>query len=389
MSDKLKKLTGKNPRDFEPVVFDMLNSPDVELFKELVQQDDYLFDFVKNNVAKRISAAINAKNYKTLLEFLKYYSPSYEECVIGGLVSFADEDLTDKMLDLFENGTTEEKTYCAKFFSYIQDPLAITYLKDNAYSEDTFLSSNCASTLAIMGDRDIYNQALEKLKSGDEFEQLNAVKFLSAFGDNDAIENIINTAKSSTMPENIAGELLYLTDVFSILEKNKTNALFILNSIINGLGEILPLAQVFDFRLYEVLEYIKTQQPDSEYAITLINAKEKFNTLTENDEYLFDEQKDTKQEILDIKKLLSDVNIENLSTIAQQELKTDSLFINTAIELVCTTEKARELLKSDNQTVILKSLEYLKSCGNLTGEDKSQALQFVTNENIKSVINAM
>ena len=389
MSDKLKKLTGKNPRDFEPVVFDMLNSPDVELFKELVQQDDYLFDFVKNNVAKRISTAINAKNYKTLLEFLKYYSPSYEECIIGGLVSFADEDLTDKMLDLFENGTTEEKTYCAKFFSYIQDPLAITYLKDNAYSEDTFLSSNCASTLAIMGDRDIYNQALEKLKSGDEFEQLNAVKFLSAFGDNDAIENIINTAKSSTMPENIAGELLYLTDVFSILEKNKTNALFILNSIINGLGEILPLAQVFDFRLYEVLEYIKTQQPDSEYAITLINAKEKFNTLTENDEYLFDEQKDTKQEILDIKKLLSDVNIENLSTIAQQELKTDSLFINTAIELVCTTEKARELLKSDNQTVILKSLEYLKSCGNLTGEDKSQALQFVTNENIKSVINAM
>ena len=389
MSDKLKKLTGKNPRDFEPVVFDMLNNPDVELFKELVQQDDYLFDFVKNNVAKRISAAINAKNYKTLLKFLKYYSPSYEECIIGGLVSFADEDLTDKMLDLFENGTTEEKTYCAKFFSYIQDPLAITYLKDNAYSEDTFLSSNCASTLAIMGDRDIYNQALEKLKSGDEFEQLNAVKFLSAFGDNDAIENIINTAKSSTMPENIAGELLYLTDVFSILEKNKTNALFILNSIINGLGEILPLAQVFDFRLYEVLEYIKTQQPDSEYAITLINAKEKFNTLTENDEYLFDEQKDIKQEILDIKKLLSDVNIENLSTIAQQELKTDSLFINTAIELVCTTEKARELLKSDNQTVILKSLEYLKSCGNLTGEDKSQALQFVTNENIKSVINAM
>ena len=183
--------------------------------------------------------------------------------------------------------------------------------------------------------------------------------------------------------------MLYLTDVFSILEKYKTNALFILNSIINGLGEILPLAQVFDFRLYEVLEYIKTQQPDSEYAITLINAKEKFNTLTENDEYLFDEQKDTKQEILDIKKLLSDVNIENLSTIAQQELKTDSLFINTAIELVCTTEKARELLKSDNQTVILKSLEYLKSCGNLTGEDKSQALQFVTNENIKSVINAM
>ena len=36
-SDRLKKLTGKNPRDFEPVAFDVINKPDIELFKELVE----------------------------------------------------------------------------------------------------------------------------------------------------------------------------------------------------------------------------------------------------------------------------------------------------------------------------------------------------------------
>ena len=29
MSDKLKKLTGKNPKDFEPVAFDVINITDV------------------------------------------------------------------------------------------------------------------------------------------------------------------------------------------------------------------------------------------------------------------------------------------------------------------------------------------------------------------------
>ena len=30
MSDKLKKLTGKNPNDFEPVAYSLINNPDVD-----------------------------------------------------------------------------------------------------------------------------------------------------------------------------------------------------------------------------------------------------------------------------------------------------------------------------------------------------------------------
>ena len=139
MSDNLKKLTGKNPQDFESVAYSLINNSDVELFAELVEKEDFLFDFVKQNVADRLSKVCNETNYLNLLNFLKYYSPSYEEFIISALVRYADEDLTDKMLEIFENGTDDEKTYCAKFFSLIQDPLAIDLLKQIIKENDVIL----------------------------------------------------------------------------------------------------------------------------------------------------------------------------------------------------------------------------------------------------------
>ena len=45
-----------------------------------------------------------------------------------------------------------------------------------------------------------------------------------------------------------------------------------------------------------------------------------FETLTENDEYLFDETKETKQEIHDIKKLLSGIAMSVLYGLIDEEL---------------------------------------------------------------------
>lgn len=388
-SDKLKKLTGKNPRGFEPVAFDVINKPDVELFKELVDSEDFLFDFVKQNVTKRLSKNCNEKNYQNLIDFLKYYSPSYEEFIVSTLANFADEDLTDKMLDLFENGTEDEKAYCAKFFSYIQDPLALDFLRANAFSENNYLSSNCASTLALLKDEEIYNIAQEKLNSNDEFEKLDGVKFLVSYGNKKATNEIIQAMKTSAMPENIAGEIPYLTDLFEIINTNNENGLLVLNQIINGLGEILGLGQVFDFQLYEVLEMLLAKPANSQSAIVLLNAKEKFNTLTENDEYLFDETKDVKQEIFDIKKLLNRVDKNKFSLLIEEELTENSPFVFTAIDFTTSTDNIRNLLNSNNQTLVLKAIETLKARNNLTPQDKETALQVVTDENIKNIINAI
>lgn len=387
MSDKLKKLTGKNPKDFEPVAFDVINIPDVELFKELIDNEDFLFDFIKQNVANRLAKVCNSSNYLNLLQFLKYYSPSYEDVIISNLVKFSDEDLTDKMLAIFEDGTDDEKTYCAKYFSIVQDPLALDFLKENAYSENPSLSANCATALALFGDTESKNEALVKLKSDDEFEKLDGVRFLVSYGDKSVIPAIVDVMKTSSFAENIAGDLLYLTDLFSLYKTNKTDALFVFNSVINGLGEILGLAQIFDFRLYEFIEMLLKEQTDSEIAVVLANAKDKFNTLTENDEYLFDETKDVKQEVMDIKQLLSSFKVNQL--LINAELKSESLFVFTALEFANNESAIRGLLISANQTVVLKALEMLKQMNSLTKEDKNLALSSVTSEDIKSVIVAI
>lgn len=389
MSDKLKKLTGKNPKDFEPVAYELINAPDVELFAELVSQDDFLFDFVKQNVAKRLSKVCNESNYLNLLKFIKYYSPDYEDFIISNLVEYADEDLTDRMLEIFENGSENEKIYCAKFFAYIQDPLALDLLKKNAYSENSYLSGNCASTLAILGDKDSFNSAIKMLDNEDNFKVLAAVRFLIAYGNKEALSDIIKAMKNSSFSENIAGEIPYLYDLLSLYEFNREDCLYTLNLIINGLGEILGLSSVFDFQLYDIFEMLIKNNPDSISAVVVLNAQDKFNTLTENDEYLFDETKDTKQEVLDIKNLLNTINKKELNSLSEKELNENSLFVYTALDFTKNTDKVRKLLTSENQTLVLRALEILKKLGSISDEDRKTAFNSVSNENIKNVIMAI
>jgi len=387
--DLIKKITGKSKPDYEFAAKHLVDCADVEMFKALVEKDDFLFDFVKENVAQRISSAVNEGNYENLLKFLKFYSPSYDEVIVSSLVKYANEDLTDMMLDIFENGTFAEKTYCAKFFTYIQDPLAIELLKKNSYTEDDFLNSNCASALGAMKEESSFKEAVENLNSGDEFEQLKAVKFLCAYGNPAVIPLLIEVMKKSTMSENIASEIPYLADIFTILEENKEGGLLIINNIVNALGEIIQLSSVFDYELYEVFERLMHHADDSETAIVLLNANEKFETLTENDEYLYDEDKNTKKEILDIKKLLSNIHKKELLAYVNNLLREDSPFVYTALDFAQDMFAVRELLKCNNQTIIVKTAEVLKAHNELDDTSRQVALLKITDENIKSIIRAL
>lgn len=389
MTDNLKKLTGKNKNDYEAVAKHLVDDCDVELFKELVDNDDFLFDFVKNNVAQRIENAVNQNNYQNLVEFLKYYSQSYEDVIIGSLVKFADEDLTDLMLDKFENGCDNEKAYAAKYFAKIQDPLAYEFLRLNSYSDNEFLAQNCAMTLGAWHDEKSYDEAIEKLQNSDDFEKLSAVKFLTAYGDKKAVPKLFEAMKNSTMAENIAGEIPYLVPLYELIKSDYENALLAIIYITNALGEILPLSVVFDFELFEVFEDLINNHEDSKMAITLLNAKGKFETLTENDEYLFDEDKNTKNEIFDIKKLLNSAKKKDLEKYVNDELREDSPFVYTALDFATDELAIRELLKSNNQTLILKTAEVLKSLGNFDETARTVALLKVTDINIKAIIRAL
>lgn len=401
-NDIVKKLTGKNPQDFEFAAAHIINDSDIEAFSALVDKSEFLFDFIKENVKKRLANAISAQNYKNLLSFLKIYSHDYEDAIVSNLVKFADEDLTDEMLERLENGGDEEKTYAAKYFSKINDTLALDLLQKYAYSEFDALSLNCAEALAALGDRKVFDEAIAKLKSTDEFEKMSAVRFLVAYKDESALSELFAVIKTSTLKENIASEIPYLKPFLELLETNyKDDAILSVNYILESLGEVVSISQIFDFQLYEVLEKLianQNSEKDSKSATVLLSAKLKFEQLTENDEYIFDEDKVVKEEVYGIKELLQAQSPEFWSEQANlfvNELNENSSFVFAALELVSDLNKAeafenlKVLLGSQNQTIILKTVEVIKSLNKLSEIDKNTVLNKISDENIKLIIQSI
>lgn len=396
-NEYVKKLTGKDPKDFEYAAAHIINNSDTQAFEALIEQSDFLFDFIKRNVEKRLSNAINQNNYKNLLNFLKTYSYDYEDVIVSSLVKFADEDLTDEMLELLENGTNEQKAYSAKYFSKVNDTLSIELLRKYADFDFDPLAQNCAQALGAMKDEESYKSAIEKLSSSDEFEKLSAVRFLISYNDKKALSEVFKAMKKSSMPEHIASEIPYLQDFSELLNTDfKNDTLLALNYVINGLGEIIGLSQVFNFQLFEILESASTS--DSKNSLLLLNAKQKFEQLTENEEYIFDESKDTKEEIYAIKNMLNSKNNDfwtTCKTHCLQELNSQSDFVFFALELVQELNivdslgKLKELLNSENQTLILKTLEVIKHLGKLDEVNKEDALAKVSDSNIKVIIQSL
>lgn len=399
VNDLVKKLTGKNPSEFEFAAAQIVNNSDVETFGALVAQSDFLFDFIKKNVNQRLTNVVNKGNYKNLMSFLTIYSHDYEDFIISSLAKFANEDLTDEMLELLESGTDEQKAYCAKYFSRINDTLALDLLKEYAFAEFDALAINSAEALKAMQDKDSYNLALQKLTSDDEFEQISAVRFLSAYKDENCLSALFEAMKKSSMPENIASEIPYIKSFVELLDTEyKNDTILAVNHIVNGIGEIIMLGQLFDFQLFEVLQKMISMPVNGAIATVLLNAKLKFDQLTENEEYIFDEDKDTKQEVFEIKNLLnheSEAFWTKQKELFTSELNPQSDFIFSALELVQDLkltqafDKLKEFLKSNNQTIILKTIEVIKHLGKLNEIEKHEVLIKISDDNIKAIIQSL
>ena len=388
--DKIKQLTGKNQNEYESVAQEIIDNGDISLFEELVSKDDFLFDFVKSNVAQRLEKACNISNYKNLLKFLNIYSPYYEDFITSTLAQYGNSDITDIMLEKLNSGTLSEKTYAAGYFSYVKDDRALPLLKDYAFSDETSLSENCARALAKLDNNDSFELAINKLKSDDDFEQMTAASFLVAYQDKRALEPLFEAMKHSKMSENIAELIPYLMPLPDMLQTDyNDDAILTFCYIINGLVELVPVSQVIDFRFYEFLERLLKSSPSGASAVALFLAKEKFNMITENEEYLFDEDKNTKNEVNDIKNLLNNANLYPLTSFLYEELYEESDFIFFVLDIVRDEDSLVSLLSGENQTVIIKVMELLKSQNLLKEEYKKIALSKINDENLKIVANAL
>ena len=390
--DLIKKLTGKNPTEYEAVAKSLVDNSDKDLFAKLVKQDDFLFDFIKDNVAKRIQNACNKDNYLHLLDFLEYYSSSYDTMIARVLYSFSGDDLIADMKEFFLNGSDARKAYAVKYFTFVS-PESLTEIvplvRVTAESDFEPLSMNSIELLSILKDEDSKRNALEKLKSDDEFTQFDGVKFLVNYQAKDALTDILTVMKKSSLAENIAAEIPYLLSFEELFEKDAESALLVLCNILNAIPEILPVSAVSNFDLYTVFEKLLDKSLTSSIAVALRLAKDKFEELCSNDEYLFDCDKNTKDDVVAINQLLKKVNVGKLESFFYDELFDGSDFVFFALDYVNEVEELETLLDSENQTLVLKVLTLLKEKGALNQAHKDSALEVVSCQDIRNIIEVL
>ena len=172
--DLIKKLTGKNPAEYEIVAKNLVDNADVSLFEKLVKQDDFLFDFVKLNVSKRIQAVCNENNYQNLLKFFDNYSSSYDSMFAEVLYKFGGIELLPVVKELFLDESDSKKAYAAKFFSLVDKNLIqdiLPLLRETSKSNFEPLAINSIEVLSKLNDEVSKLEALENLDSNDEFIQ--------------------------------------------------------------------------------------------------------------------------------------------------------------------------------------------------------------------------
>ena len=270
-------------------------------------------------------------------------------------------------------------------------------LEDN---DNEALAFNSARALGVMQDDSAYQKAISLLNSDDDFTVLKAVKFLVAFEDKNAVDYLLNAMEKSSMAENIAGEIPYLESLLNLIQTKKEQAISCLDNIISGLGEILPLNQIFNFEMYDVLSFLITdnqQNKNPQAAVVLLAALSKFDMLANNDEYTFDEDKNTKQEVSEIYNLLSKQqeyfwNAQKRLSVQELDINVPAHRISSALRVVSdykikeSVENLKALLNSNNEVIICETVATLKQLDSLAGLDKEKIISKIKDENQKALI---
>lgn len=313
----IKSVTSKDFNRFKDAIQNLINSKNLTLFNELNEKSDFLFPFVKEKIIKNFVNLIQKNNLDVVFEFSKIYSYDFEDLIIKSLLKFADEDLTDEILNLFETGTDEQKAYCAKYFSYIKDPLALELLTKNAYSSFDPLRTNCAIAFGAFG----YEKIIDDMKNiietdDDDFKKLNALQFLISYNNPDLICYIIKKAYSSPFVSNI---ITYLKDTHDLDTLNKylsdNDIARIFSILIENYPENISLDSVIPYEIFNFIKLLSSKERYNQYIENIfIIAKNKFSEFSNNEIYNYDLDQDTKTEIDEILKLLSnfDFKLENL-----------------------------------------------------------------------------
>ena len=402
MEQLVKNLTQKNEDLALKSAAEIINGANVAAFEKLCEKSDFLFDFIKDNVCRRLYNAANKNNYKNIIKFFDIYDETYCEVFAKILKKFADEELVYELLEILKNGNDNQKAYCAKFFELYPFEPAKQYLNKEAFSDFSSLCENSIRALSVINDKEGINEAYEKLNSDDGFEILKGIRFLALYPELSQLDKLVDAAVNSSMPENAAQEIANAVDMPKFIMEGQTpDRLLLLNSIINGLGEILPLYQLIYYKIFDVTKALINQcyeEENSQISMVLLNLYSKCKLFSENDEYTYDENIETKNEL---KKILALLNNQGETFWNEQkellllELRQDAKRITSALQLikelnyVPAANEVAALVENKNEMIVCLAAELLSQFKKLDLVDIKEVEQRITNQNIAAIIRSL
>lgn len=394
-SNFVKNLTSKDLKLSQSTLKELIQQGSLEKFKELIDNSDYIFPFLKERICQDFVKLLNKENLKTVFEFSKIYSEDFVPLIVKSWTKFASEDLTDEILELFETGTQEQKAYCALYFNDIKDPLAIEYLNKFAFSDFTPLKVNCAKVLSSFKDETKLIEAMDNVfKTKDEFEKLNLYEFICAYKSDKALNFVLENCFCCSFCDNI---ILNLSDTydFSYLQNHIKEDLIcrIFQVLLENYPENISLSTILYYQVFDYIKFISKKS--SNYSKNLIlKAKKDFEEYLSNDIYNYDLDKSAKQELKEIVDYLKNLDINNLKTDLSLELKSNeterfnlALFILKEYNLKEYLTELIDLINTNQlkENLLIEAVNTVKSFNHTNLIDKS-IVEKIENENIKAVI---
>ncbi|MCX4275284.1 MAG: hypothetical protein OSJ27_05840 [Candidatus Gastranaerophilales bacterium] len=387
----------------------VVDTADVETFEKLTQKSEFIFDFIKEKIIKNLCCAVTKENLSNILKFTKIYSSDFEDFIVNSWVKFANEDLTDEILTLFEQGTEEQKAYAAAYFYHINDPLAVEFLEKYAFSDFDPLAQNCAAALCSFKDKKLYNEAISVLQnavsnSEEDFENYKYVNFLVSYGDKSAFDVLFEYFKNTSVKGFAASSILYLTNLFELADTGKLKeALCIFDNILSAYPEEISLETVFDFEILRFIKYLcKTVKDGVPQGISdiapsyikriILKAKYKFNLISREDIYTFDLPKDVKKEITAISEYINALDIPLFDGLEEELCTKDRERILETFDIILNFGKtefspkiAEIIANTEFEDVISEGVKILKTFGKLELIGKEEILNKIKNQNLKAL----
>ncbi len=334
-----KNIISKDNELSKKAACEIINNIDIKSFETLCKNSNQFYDFITDKIIKNLLHATNKNNINSTFEFAKFYDNIIGQYINQAWLKFANDDLTDEILEIFENGTENQKIYAAKYFANVNDSLALELLRKYAFCENNDLSSACAYALRAFKDEASRKNALNLLQENDVFKKYNATKFLINFGNIDDLRLIISEFDNTAFSSNITEGILYNYDFESL--KNiltESEILKLYDELISSYPEDITLETVYEFNLDEVMEKFLISK-NSYTARILADAKNVFNLINSDTIYTYDLDKNSLNAIYKINSLLKNYHT-NSEFIAQELDKNQKRALRALNTLIIINDKS-------------------------------------------------